>query len=643
MDCPQRFLAGKRTWVLLTFIGMMPGWLAAQQALPSKKEIKQYNEAVQKYVLRDEAEALEVLEEILKRNPAYFDALMLKSQILEGQRQWRSSADVIVQAVEYHPQQQLRWLEHALELLHKSGSYETAANWMAHAEALEGWAWKDSLLRLSISFAWQSFQNPVEIHPNPLLGDVNTANPEYYPAIYASGDRMVITRQIGGQNRYQGQEDFFEIAKEGDEWNVVRPLYEINTMGNEGAPTIRGDGRRIIFTACAGIDGSYGSREGKGSCDLFVSEWDANEGVYREAENLNRVNSKAWESQPSLSADGQTLLFVRAYRSESQKTVQDIYQCDLKSDGSWSPPRRLPAHINSLGREENPVLHPDGQTLYFASDGHPGMGGMDLFISRKEENGDWGMPMNLGYPINTQADENSLQVFPNGSKALFASDRLDIGNLDLWEFDLPKSSRAQEVSLWKGRVVNARTGRPVAATVQVLEESGSVVSLQSTDAKDGRFTLTFPSETSVIVQVEHPDFAFYSAGFDADKVQEEVAIELTPLEVGTVISLKDVRFETGSAVLDEVFQPELIQLSKTMLQSEIRIRVIGHTDGLGVDTENLVLSFERASAVRDYLVSLGVKTDRIEMEGRGETEPIGSNETEEGRSMNRRTEILVID
>ena len=629
---------------LLMFFGLIGCNAVAQVGQPSKKEIKRYNEAVQNYVLREDEGALEILDELLKRNPTYFEALMLKSQITEGQRQWGASANALVEALKFHPEQQLRWLEHALALLHKSGSYDSAFHWMQHAESLESWAWKDSILRLSILFAWEAFQHPVQIDPRPLQGDVNTSNPEYYPALYAAGDRMVITRQIGGKGRYQGQEDFFEVAKEGEEWNVVRPLFEINTTGNEGAPTIRGDGRRIIFTACAGIDGSYGARQGMGSCDLFVSEWDANDGSYREAVNLERVNSKAWESQPSLSADGQSLLFVRAYQSESQKkTVQDIYQCDLLNDGSWSAPRRLPPHINSPGREENPILHPDGQTLFFASDGLPGMGGMDLYISRREPNGEWGMPKNLGYPINTHSDENSLQVFPNGSKALFATDRLESGNLDLWEFELPETSRAQEVTLWKGRVINSKTGLPVDATVQVLDALGSVISIQSTDSRDGRFTLTFPSEKSVIVQVEHPDFAFYSANLDAEKFKKEVSIELTPLEVGTMISLQDVRFEIGSAVLDTVFQPELIQLAKTMLQSEIRIRVIGHTDAQGVDAENLVLSYERASAVKDYLVSLGVKTERVEMEGKGEMDPIASNETEEGRSMNRRTEILVID
>ena len=157
---------------------------------------------------------------------------------------------------------------------------------------------EDSLLDASVRFAAQAIAAPVELNLAPLRGTVNSEAPEYYPALFATGDRMIFTRQIGGDARMTGQEDFFEAKlSEDGTWNVSRELSEINTSGNEGAPTVRGDGRQLIFTACDGLDGRYGRRTGQGGCDLFYADLDVENRFQRET-NLEAVNSKAWESQP---------------------------------------------------------------------------------------------------------------------------------------------------------------------------------------------------------------------------------------------------------------------------------------------------------------------------------------------------------
>jgi outer membrane protein OmpA-like peptidoglycan-associated protein len=269
---------------------------------------------------------------------------------------------------------------------------------------------------------------------------------------------------------------------------------------------------------------------------------------------------------------------------------------------------------------------------------------MDLYVSRMQDDGTWSPAVNLGYPINTSADENSLQVFPDGRTALFATDRDEPGNLDLWKFSLPEFAVAEKVNLWRGEVVQALDGAPVQATVVVIDINGKQIGQQLSDATDGQFTLSYPSEETVTLQVKHPDYAFYSRTLNSNSHPDGVVrIELKKLEVGTVFVLQDVRFARSSFELDDAFQPELSQLASTLLDTDIRIRIIGHTDNEGSLERNQQLSEQRAQSVADYLVGLGIDPNRIETEGRGETVPIADNSTEQGRALNRRTEVIVID
>lgn len=614
------------------------------QHKPSKKAEKRLNEAIDLYMSRDVSSALERVDEALRLDTEYSAAWMLKSQLCEERGLWECASHSLGQAFEFQPSLRKKWHTKQIRLAYQNGQYDQAFELLETGEDLWGVQCKDSLLVASVRFAHDAVSNPLQLTMASLEGDVNTAMPEYYPALFATGDRMIFTRQIGGDARLTGQEDFFEATEDAyGNWRVVRGLNEVNTPGNEGAPTVRGDGRQLVFTACAGIDGQYVGRFGEGSCDLFKSTWSVRDGRYHPASNIEELNSRAWESQPSLSADGHWLYYVRAYQTESGKVIQDIYRSEWNGV-AWGRPHRLPPEINSPGREENPVLHPDGKTLYFASNGHAGMGGMDLYVSRMQDDGTWSPAVNLGYPINTSADENSLQVFPDGRTALFATDRDEPGNLDLWKFSLPEFAVAEKVNLWRGEVVQALDGAPVQATVVVIDINGKQIGQQLSDATDGQFTLSYPSDETVTLQVKHPDYAFYSRTLDPNSHPDGVVrIELTKLEVGTIFVLQDVRFARSSFELDDAFQPDLSQLASTLLDTDIRIRIIGHTDNEGSLERNQQLSEQRAQSVADYLVGLGIDPNRIETEGRGETVPIADNSTEQGRALNRRTEVIVID
>ncbi len=624
----------------------------AQPAITSenKRAVKSYGEGLEAYLHGRISEALESLDAAIKRDPEFFEAWMLKAQILDESGYVSLAADAYQQGYETAPERYPQGRMRLCELLHVSGRYAEGLQAYADASAslgteLKGVDWET--IHAHLMFAAEAVKHPVDLESHPLAGEVNTEAPEYYPAITADGQTLLFTRQVNGKGAFSGQEDFFTAHPTGNRgWGDVRPLRGINTASNEGAPALQGDGQRLIFTACSTVENGYGDRTGKGSCDLFESVWDPELGQFTLGTNLGAPNTGVWESQPSLSADGQTLLFVRARRgTRDTPAEQDIFQSTRQPDGSWSPAVRLPGPINTPGMEGNPVLHPDGRTLYFVSDGHPGMGGLDLFRSVKGSDGVWRKPVNLGYPINTHHDESSVLVTPDGRWAMFATDRESPGNLDLWELRLPEELVASEVRVLRGRVTDVASGAPVAADVDVVETTGQLIAQVQSDPSNGRFELPLPDGDALRFRVDHPQYAFYSELVTWSEVDpnEVVEIALTRFEVGTVLTLKDVRFASGSSTLEAVFQPELEQLAALMLANEVKVQIVGHTDNRGAAAANLTLSMERAEAVRNYLLGRGVAADRMAVEGKGDTAPIASNDTEAGRALNRRTEIIVVE
>jgi len=623
----------------------------AQPTLSSedKRAGKAYEAGLEHYLHGRIDDALESISAALKRDAAFFEAHMLKGQILDEAGYPDAAASAYLEGYALHPERFPKGRLRLCQLLHRSGRYDEGLAALGVAQGLPGWEpspeW--DAVTAHLQFASQAITAPVELISHPLAGAVNTPAPEYYPAMTADGQTLLFTRQIGGRTAFEGQEDFFTAVRIGpDEWGNVQPLRGINTPYNEGAPTLQGDGKRLVFTACSTLENGYGPRTGAGSCDLFEADWNDRSAAFDLGHNLGAPNTSAWESQPSLSADGTTLLFVRATRATRERPAQqDIYEAHRLPDGTWSSARPLAGPINTPGSDGNPVLHPDGSTLYFVSDGHPGLGGLDLFRSERQPDGSWGVPVNLGYPINTHHDESSVLVTPDGRWALFATDRDEPGNLDLWELKLPDELVAKEVRVLRGRVYDVKSGLAVAATVDVVRPDGRAIARVQSAADGGGFELPMPEGDALRFRVDHPQYAFYSELVSWEEVDadREVEIGLTRFEVGTVLMLKDVRFASGSADLEAVFQPELEQLAALLLANEERVQIIGHTDDRGSSTTNQALSEARAEAVRAYLADKGVPTERMLTEGRGDSAPIATNETEAGRALNRRTEIVVIE
>ena len=239
-----------------------------------------------------------------------------------------------------------------------------------------------NLLISSCDFAADAIKHPVPFKPINMGDSINSPDNEYFPCITADEKTFLFTRRLPFVDRYgkkSEQEDFYVSHFVNGHWTKAKPLTELNTEGNEGAPSLSADGQYLFFIGCEEIYGYPEGREkGEGSCDIYISRKIGDK--FGPARNLGPpVNTPAWESQPSFSSDGRTLYFIRSVKGADGKSQRDIYVTYIDDSSHWSEPVPLPDNINTPRDEITVCIHPDNQTLYFSSDGHPGMGGFDIF------------------------------------------------------------------------------------------------------------------------------------------------------------------------------------------------------------------------------------------------------------------------
>jgi outer membrane protein OmpA-like peptidoglycan-associated protein len=405
---------------------------------------------------------------------------------------------------------------------------------------------------------------------------------------------------------------------------------------------------------------NYGEgRVGKGSCDLFYTKKIGSR--WLNPVNIpGYINTSLWETQPSLSADGKTLYFIREVKNKGASDNADIYKSTLLDDGSWSQPERLSDVINSPYAEESVLIHPDGKTLYFASKGHVGMGGTDLFVSRLDENGNWSEPVNLGYPINTSYNENSLMVSPEGDIAFFASNRKGgYGELDIYYFELPEDLRPTRTLYFEGTVYDANTNIPLGGKFELIDlQTGKVVITAFADVETGEFTVSLPVNREYALKVTHEGYAYYSANFNMtvpeDQDIKRMDIPLVPFnKSGTEIVLVNVFFDVNKADLKNESFVELNNLVEYLKKNpSVKGEIGGHTDSRNDASVNLELSTSRAKVVYEYVLKQGIKAERLTFKGYGETQLLVSDdeitklsttkEKEAAHQKNRRTVFKIL-
>ena len=480
------------------------------------------------------------------------------------------------------------------------------------------------------------------------LGDsVNSSKNEYWPSLSIDGNVLIFTvldpvdpsKPIEFGNR---QEDFYISVRDSvGQWSKRRNFGSpINTLDNEGAQTVSADGRFMFFTACNRPDG-------KGMCDIYMSK-NIN-GRWSVPVNLGSpINTQYSEKHPSASSDGRILYF--ASDRPGGKGGLDIYVSQRFENGEWSVPQNLGGSINTPGDEQSPFIHPDGKTLYFSSEGHNNLGMGDIFMSRLENANVWSPPLNLGYPINTHNNEMGLIVNSTGDIAYYATDRLTGKDLDIYKFHLYPEARPDPVSYMHGKVFDSLTYISLESKFQLIDlSSGEVIIESNSDPESGSFLVPLPGGKNYALNVSKPGYLFYSDHFFLQGIFERTNpyLKNVPLQriiPGNKIVLNNIFFEFDKADLKPESEIELQKILDFLTMNPmINIRINGHTDNIGSDTYNAGLSERRSKAVVEWLVDHGVDKSRLLFKGYGSTLPVASNDTEEGRAKNRRTELQVIE
>ncbi|MBN1650739.1 MAG: PD40 domain-containing protein [Bacteroidales bacterium] len=639
-----------RFFFLVLFFSSQTPLIQAQEIdNQSRRAEKKFTEARNAYTLGNYRQAEILLEKVLKADKNFLAAYFLMATLKNESHQPLEAIAYYKKGLAINPDAVPTAYYYLAEIYFSEGMYK---------EALQAYQKCISYPNISprvrdnaefyvenCEFALEAIKNPSLFEPKNLGAQINTQYPEYFPTLTVDNQHLLFTRRL---NTPYEQEDFYESKQINDSsWTESLPIDELNTAFNEGAASLSADGKTIVFTSCENY-GDYGSgRKGYGSCDLFIAQKTGHQ--WSKAINIGSpINTAQWESQPSLSADGKSLYFIRAPKKGQGQS--DIYRSDLDENGQWSKPVPLNAYINTTKNEEAVFIHPDNKTLYFSSNGHIGMGKSDLYLSRwDEEKRDWGKAINLGYPINTHKEESSILVAPNGKQAYFASDRSEgFGNLDLYSFQLPQNMQPQKITYFKGIVFDDQTKKPLQAKFELIDlDKNRQMILSESDEKEGSFLLTLLLGKNYVLNVSKSGYLFYSDQFFLEDRKTQTNpylknIALKPIAINEKVVLKNIFFETNKSELQTSSEIELKKLIVFLNQNpKVYIEIEGHTDSVGNSEYNQILSQARAKSVYDYIIKQHIDPKRLTYKGFGDTCPVADNKNETGRAQNRRTEIRI--
>jgi len=511
-------------------------------------------------------------------------------------------------------------------------------------------------------------KHPVRVFIDNVGPEVNSPYSDYGPVIAADEASLLFTsRRPAGSNAPKDPngdsyfEDIYQTAWTGKNWRPATNLGPpVNTDGHDATVGLAPDGQRLLVY----VD--------KNSGDLYESSLKGT--AWDKPRHLGaRINSRYHESSAAYSYDGRYLYFV-SDKPEGSLGGHDIYKVELNGT---KPAENLGATINTPYGEEAVFVMPDGKTMYFSSEGHNSMGGYDIFKSTLQ-NGQWTTPENLGWPINTPDDDVFFVAAASGRHGYYSSDRPEgLGSKDIYRITFlgpekppvlseesqllasrlapqpqtllapPVAVVTAQVTILKGTVTDAATSQPLEANIDLIDNtSGQTIATFHSNVTSGKYLVSLPSGTNYGIVVRQEGYLFHSENFDlpAGAAYAEVVkdIALKKLEVGVVIVLNNIFFDTGKALLRPESTAELERLYKLLSeQPALRLELAGHTDNVGKPAANQDLSQRRAQAVVSYLTKRGIAASRLTAAGYGDTRPVAPNTTKAGRQLNRRTEFKV--
>jgi len=515
------------------------------------KDYKNYDKAVAYFHDGKVEKSKKLTEKILSKNADWSKPNLLMASIYAYLGDIDESARYMLYVYDEDSPTDVMGVEQIAKLYYSNGHYENALYYFIAAQKLNAdvLSRKTPLFIRNCMFSMENIHQPVAFNPENLGGNINTMMEEYLPALSIDGNTLVFTKRISEKD-YIPQEDFYisTKSKEGIWQEAISYAGAINTARNEGAFSFSADKKIVVYTACNRDDG-------EGRCDLYLM---LNNTTY----NAGKIiNTKYWESQGCFSPDGKYLYFVS--NRPGGFGGKDIWRSEINQKG-FLPAVNLGDTINTEYNEMSPFIHPDNLTFYFSSDGQIGFGDYDLFVSRRNSTDmKWGLPKNMGYPINTHNTENSLIVAANGKTAYYASDVSGFGKEDIFQFELPENLQAEPLA--------------------------------------------------------------------------DLELDIITNKSGEEVILKNVSFASNSYSLEESSFAELNKLIAYLQKNpNLLIEIQGHTDNVGDEKDNQILSQQRAKVVFEF-ISAKVENNLI-YRGFGESQPIGDN-----RRINRRTSFVIID
>jgi outer membrane protein OmpA-like peptidoglycan-associated protein len=488
-------------------------------------------------------------------------------------------------------------------------------------------------------------QDSSAVVPVNLGVGVNSTYDDLKPIIAPDGLTLYFCRKDSPENIGGGGEDIWMSIRMPDgTWGPAENLgTTLNNRGNNSVCSITPDGNTMLL-----VD-SYSDpslrRRTVAIAKRQVNGWSTPQPVFIE----NYYNASKY-SEFALSNDNTAIIL--AIQTERSYGDRDLYVSFRKANGSFSEPVSLGGVVNSGGQEATPFLAADNVSLYFASDRPGGYGEFDIYVTRRLDSTwtNWSPPENLGSTINTPDWDLAYTLPADGKYAYFVSYNNSFGGADIFQVKLPEKVRPKPVVLLSGKVINRKTQQPIETDIiyEVLSTGHEVGRARSTPTT-GEYKITLPAGESYALRADAPGYLSVNENLDFAAFTEYVELTkdlyLLPIEKGATVELKNIFFERKMATLQPASFAELRRLMQILTDNPtMKIQISGHTDAMGKDADNLVLSNNRANAVRTFLIDEGsIEASRLKAVGYGETNPVASNDTDEGRALNRRVELTILE
>lgn len=623
----------------------LPHDVKAQLSTTKKKAIELYTQADNFRVRGQYTVAISMLQEAIEKDRNFVEAYYRLGITYKAMRDFNRSNLSLEKGLSLtqDPKKQKGFFLELGDNYLRMGDYEKSLSYLNHFLDVE----TTNKQRIAMAGLWKrnaeyGLRNKKiqsQFQPRQLGDTVNRFGLQYFPVLTADEQQLIFTRRMG-----PGPDDDEDLVvsnkDEHGNWSIpVSISKNINSRFNEGTCTISADGRTLIFTSCIG-------RKGYGNCDLFYSKKIGEEWTF--PINIGpEINSSAWESQPSLSADGRLLYFISDRRDGIGG--RDIYFSRKTDDGKWSPAENMGQPINTPFDEISPFIHVNGRTLFYATNGKPGFGGFDIFKSELK-NGKWELPTNFGSPVNDHEDQFSLFISADGTRGYYShEDGTRENSARLFEITIPKELQIEYRSNFvKGIVKDRKTNQPLSARVELFDiKNDELVSVVDSDSVSGQYLMVLTTGSDYALYVTAPDYLFQSLNFnyESNPNPQPVVIDilLDKTNAGATAVLNNIFFDFDKYELQEKSKTELNNVIKFLKEKpSIKVEIGGHTDSDGSAAYNKQLSLKRAQSVVSYLVEKGINKSRLTEKGYGADNPIKENNSEENKQANRRIEFKII-